>query len=192
MAWSTAVSAWPTLFDVALWIAAVLRFRWVARQGRESGIQVGFLDLPLGLAASFPWHLPSVVVRERLRGALLGKFGFAVTARGEELEFRSETRSPWFGVLWSAGTLPVYAGSMQARPEEGGGCRVVLRFSTVPLAGWSLLASAILLFPLAVALLEGGHGAWLWIAAVASLLAVRSAYQAEARRLCYRLLERLL
>jgi len=174
-----------------LWLLGAARYAWITR--RHADRAVGFVDLPLGLAVSVRSELPPVAARERLRSAFLKTGAFSVVSEtGGRMAFRQGGRaSPWFGDLWRPAQPQVFAGSYVAEPTEVSGSQLLIRFSTVPLAGWALVAigaSALLLLAL-----SAGHprGIWFWLSAAALLLAVRAAYRAEVRRVAWQLLSLL-
>ncbi len=175
-----------------LWLLAYIRYAWIARRQR-AGAGVGFVDLPLGLAVSLHVELPPVAARERLRSTLLDNGAFSVAAEeGGRMTFRQGNRpSPWFGDLWRPVQPQVFVGSYVAERAEPSGSQLLIRFSTVPIAGWTLIALAAAAAYLVVQFASHQRGPWFWLSALALLLGVRSLYQAETRRVAWQLLELL-
>ncbi len=174
---------------LGLWLFAFARYVWAARPRRDR-LRIGFLDLPLGLALTFHLELPPVAARERLRSALLRSGVFSVVPEeGGRVAFRQGSRaSPWFGELWRPTQPQVFVGSYVTERSEPSGSRLLIRFSTVPVVGWALLAATTGFAYLLVLFIDHQRGIWFWLAALALLLAVRSFYQAEARRIGWHLL----
>ncbi|MHB8418369.1 MAG: hypothetical protein ACYDCL_09860 [Myxococcales bacterium] len=179
----------PALLLAALAFARYVR---ISRPPR-GGPSVSFLDLPLGLAVSLRLDQPAVAVREKTRSAFLRSGLFRVeAAEGGRMSFRrSDGPSPWLGELWGSGCPAVYVGSFVAEPAEPSGSQLLLRFSTVPVVGWALVGLAAAAVLALAAHLAGDRGLWFWVATAALLLAVRASYQAEARKVAWRLLELL-
>lgn len=168
---------------LVLWLLAFARYVWIARPRRD-GLRVGFLDLPLGLAVSVRLELSPVAARERLRSALLksGRFSVVPEDAGRVAFRQGHRASPWFGELWRPTEPQVFVGSYVAERAEPSGSQVLIRFSTVPVAGWALLAAAAVAAYLLAQFVDHNRGLWFWLSAIALLLSVRAFYQAEARR----------
>lgn len=171
------------LAALALWALATFAYVRSARP-RPGWPAVAFLDLPLGLSVDARLELSAVAARERARSALLRSNVFrAEVGAGGRVSFRQGNRpSPWLGALRSS-PPPIFVGSFVTEPVEPSGSRLLVRFSTVPVAGWALLGLLAVAVVLVAAWLEGWRGLWFWVAAAALVLAVRAVYQAEARRL---------
>lgn len=172
-----------------LCLLAYARYAWIARAQRQ-GVGVGFVDLPLGLAVSLRLDLPPVAARERLRSAFLKTGAFSVVpGEGGRFAFRQGTGpSPWLGDLWRPAQPQVFIGSFVAERAEPSGSQLLIRFSTVPIAGWTLIALAAVIAYLVAQFASHQRGPWFWLSAFALLFAVRAAYRAEIRRVAWQLL----
>jgi hypothetical protein len=172
-----------------LCLVAYARYAWIARRQRRSP-GVGIVDLPLGLAVSLRLDVPPVAARERVRSAFLKTGAFTVIpGEGGRLAFRQGTRaSPWFGDLRRPAQPQVFVGSFVAERAEPSGSLLLIRFSTVPIAGWTLVALAAVTAYLVAQFASDHRGPWFWLSAFALLLAVRAAYRAEVRRIAWQLL----
>lgn len=181
----------PLVFAPALllWLLGTARYFWIARRQPE-GAPVTFLDLPLGLAISLHLELPPVAARERLRSAFLKAGSFSVVPQeGRRVAFRQGSRpSPWFGNLWRPDQPQVFVGSYVAERAEPSGSQLLIRFSTVPLAGWTLVTLAAVASYLSLQFVDHHRGPWFWLSAFALVLAVRAGYQAETRRVAWQLI----
>ncbi len=177
------------LSATAVWLAVAAFDAWSARRASATtGIE--FLYLPLGLAMGFRWDLAPVAARERLRTLFLASRLFALEVSADRVTFRRDRPSPWFGALWRRAPPNVYAGSYVVEPAAGGS-RLLVRFSTVPVTGWTLAAIALVGAGFAALYAMGERGPSLWLATGALLLAVRSAHHAAERAVGMGLLRQL-
>ncbi len=186
MSYVVAVLALP------VWAIAYARYVRLSRP-RPGGPSVSFLDLPLGLAVHVRLDLPAVAARERVRSGFLRAGAFRVEP-GEDgrMSFRQGDRpSPWLGRLRGSRHPLAFRGSFSAEPAEPSGCQLLLRFSTVPVAGWALAGFGLVGLAAAAMWLGGLRDAWFWVTLVVLGLAVRAGYQAEVRRVAWELLEML-
>jgi len=177
---------------LVFWALAFARYVRLSRP-RDDGPRVTFLDLPLGLAVNVRLDLSAVAARERVRSAFLRTGAFRVeAAEGGRMSFRQGDRpSPWLGRLRGAKWPAVYVGSFGAEAAAPSGCQLLLRFSTVPVAGWALAGFGLVGLLGFAAHLAGLRGLWFWVSLAVFALGVRAGYQAEVRRLAWGLLDLL-